>query len=137
MIRFVFVFFVFGTFSPLPPCSIATVAGNWPTNARPVLEKVNQSFVIFYVLYITIIVFAVIRVISATFLKDTLDAAQNDAENLVVERLRKKAQYVKKLEEVFMAIDQSGDGMCPWQQHLPPAHAQFFFFFVLCKCVDM
>jgi hypothetical protein len=24
------------------------------------------------------------------FLKDTLDAAQNDAENLVVERLRKK-----------------------------------------------
>jgi len=88
-----------------------TFAGNWPTNARPVLEKVNHSFVIFYVIYITIIVFAVIRVISATFLKDTLDAAQNDAENLVVERLRKKAQYVKKLEEVFMAIDQSGDGM--------------------------
>ncbi|CAE7329552.1 IRX7, partial [Symbiodinium necroappetens] len=88
-----------------------TFAGNWPTNARPVLEKVNHSFVIFYVIYITIIVFAVIRVISATFLKDTLDAAQNDAENLVVERLRKKAQYVKKLEEVFMAIDHSGDGM--------------------------
>ena len=93
-----------------------TFAGNWPTNARPVLEKVSQYFVIFYVLYITLIVFAVIRVISATFLKDTLDAAQNDAENLVVERLRKKAQYVRKLEELFAAMDHSGDGLRRGQQ---------------------
>lgn len=31
-------------------------AGNWPTNARPVLEKVNHAYVIFYLVYITIIV---------------------------------------------------------------------------------
>lgn len=36
--------------------------------------------------YITIIVFAVIRVIGAIFLRDTLDAAHNDAEHLVAER---------------------------------------------------
>ena len=36
--------------------------------------------------YITIIVFAVIRVIGALFLRDTLDAAHNDAESLVAER---------------------------------------------------
>ena len=40
---------------------------------------------IFFLVYVTIIVFAVIRVISAIFLKDTLDAAQNDAENLVLD----------------------------------------------------
>eukprot|EP00438_Fugacium_kawagutii_P012502 Skav212710 [mRNA] locus=scaffold113:89536:95923:- [translate_table: standard] len=73
-----------------------TFAGNWPTNARPVMEKVSHAFVIFFVLYITVIAFAVIRVISAVFLKDTLDAAQNDAEHLVVDRLRKKAEYVEK-----------------------------------------
>lgn len=28
--------------------------------------------------------------------QDTLDAAQNDAEHLVVDRLRKKAEYVEK-----------------------------------------
>eukprot|EP00438_Fugacium_kawagutii_P033210 Skav210555 [mRNA] locus=scaffold2699:59613:65460:- [translate_table: standard] len=60
-----------------------TFAGNWPTNARPVLDKVSQFFVIFYLLYVTIIVFAVIRVISAIFLKDTLDEANNDAQQLV------------------------------------------------------
>ena len=83
------------------------------------MAALHPALRIFYVLYITIIVFAVIRVISATFLKDTLDAAQNDAENLVVERLRKKAQYVRKLEEVFAAIDHSGDGLClGWICHM-------------------
>jgi len=88
-----------------------TFAGNWPTNVRPVLDRAGHGFVIFFVVYITIIVFAVIRVISAIFLKDTLDAANNDAEHLVVERLRKKAEYVEKLEQVFHAMDDAGDGM--------------------------
>eukprot|EP00435_Cladocopium_sp_Y103_P009886 s3202_g2.t1 len=89
-----------------------TFAGNWPTNVRPVLNKVSHFYVLFFVFYVTVITFAVIRVISAVFLKDTLDAAQNDAENLVVERLRKKDdEYVARLEAVFKAIDKAGDGM--------------------------
>ncbi|CAJ1370460.1 unnamed protein product [Effrenium voratum] len=82
-----------------------TFAGNWPVNARPVMEKVSHGFVVFFLVYVTIIVFAVIRVIGAVFLKDTLDAAQNDAEALVTERMTKRAQYVKKLESVFRAMD--------------------------------
>mmetsp|Transcript_72953 Transcript_72953/g.170948 ORF Transcript_72953/g.170948 Transcript_72953/m.170948 type:complete len:641 (+) Transcript_72953:73-1995(+) len=88
-----------------------TFAGNWPTSARPVLDKVSHIYILFFVPYITVVVFAVIRVISAVFLKDTLDAAQNDAEQLVVDRLRKKAEYVAKLESIFMAIDDTGDGI--------------------------
>ena len=45
------------------------------------------------------------------FLKDTLEAAQNDAEQLVVERMHKKAAYIEQLEGVFRAIDTSGSGM--------------------------
>ncbi|CAE7722543.1 CATSPER1 [Symbiodinium sp. CCMP2592] len=81
-----------------------TFAGNWPTNVRPILDKVSHAFVIFYLLYITVIVFAVIRVISAIFLKDTLDEANNDAQHLVLDRMRKRAVYVERLEAVFHAI---------------------------------
>ncbi|CAJ1336913.1 unnamed protein product, partial [Effrenium voratum] len=88
-----------------------TFAGSWPTMARPVLEKVSHGFVCFYVLYITIIVFALIRVITAVFLKDTLDAAHNDAELRMAEGLRKKAEYVEKLAGIFQAIDETGDGL--------------------------
>ena len=55
-----------------------TFAGNWPTNARPIMDKVNRLFVLFFAVYITIIVFAALRVITAVFLRDTLDAARND-----------------------------------------------------------
>ena len=51
------------------------------------------------------------EVISAIFLKDTLDAANNDAEHLVRERLQSTRQYVDKLEAIFKAIDTTGDGM--------------------------
>ncbi|CAJ1460073.1 unnamed protein product [Effrenium voratum] len=93
-----------------------TFAGNWPTSARPVLDKVSHLFVIFFALYITIVVFAVIRVISAIFLKETFDAAANDAEQLVRDRLKMKAEYVDKLEGVFTAIDDTGDGMITEEQ---------------------
>ena len=42
--------------------------------------------------------------ISAIFLRETLEAANNDAEILVQERLRKKATYVRKLESVLAFI---------------------------------
>jgi len=88
-----------------------TFAGNWPSNVRPILEKVSHFFVLFFVLYITIVVFAAIRVITAVFLKDTLDAAQNDADHQLAESLKKKAQYVTKLEKFFETIDHGGNGM--------------------------
>ena len=45
------------------------------------------------------------------FLKDTLEAAQNDAEQLIVERMHQKASYIEQLEGVFRAIDATGTGM--------------------------
>eukprot|EP00434_Breviolum_minutum_P000639 symbB.v1.2.000559.t1/scaffold19.1/size443072/23 len=99
------------TFQAMYTLFEVTFAGNWPTSARPVLEKVSSYFVLFFVPYICIVVFAIIRVISAVFLKDTLDAAQNDAELLVIDRLRMKEKYVNRLEGIFRAIDESGNGL--------------------------
>ena len=40
--------------------------------------------------------------------KDTFDAAQNDAEQLVVDKLRLKSQYIAKLERTL------GEGWWRW-----------------------
>jgi len=93
-----------------------TFAGNWPTNARPVMEKADNIFALFFLVYITIIVFALIRVISAIFLKDTLDVVQNDAEHMAVTRLKKRNEDIAKLEGVFRAIDKSGTGLINEEQ---------------------
>ena len=44
----------------------------------------------------------VIRIITAVFLRETLEAANNDAELMVQERLLQNARYVKKLEGSLM-----------------------------------
>ena len=88
-----------------------TFAGNWPTRARPLLEDVDHRYAIFFIIYVTFIVFAVIRIITAVFLRETLEAANNDAELMVQERLLQNARYVKKLEGIFAAMDDSGDGV--------------------------
>eukprot|EP00435_Cladocopium_sp_Y103_P016654 s1417_g4.t1 len=85
-----------------------TMAGNWPTN---VLEYVNHAYVIFFVGYITVVVFAIIRVITAIFLSQTLEAANNDVEVMIQERMRKKSMFVEQLQGIFEAIDESGDGL--------------------------
>eukprot|EP00435_Cladocopium_sp_Y103_P029742 s1417_g7.t1 len=81
------------------------------TETGPILESVDHKFAIFYVIYVTFIVFAVIRIITAVFLRETLEAANNDAEMMVQERLLQNARYVKKLEGIFAAMDESGDGL--------------------------
>ncbi|CAE7863474.1 NOV [Symbiodinium microadriaticum] len=107
-----------------------TFAGNWPTNARPIMDKVNRLFVLFFAVYITIIVFAALRVITAVFLRDTLDAARNDDEALITERLRSKSKYLEKLEDVFEAIDSAHNGTISEKQlaeilAIPKAAAYF------------
>lgn len=87
-----------------------TFSGSWPSFTRPVIDKVHAAMVIFFVVYITVVAFGLIRVITAVFLKATLDAAADDAEHLMTERLVKKEQYARKLEAIFGAIDEEGDG---------------------------
>jgi len=88
-----------------------TFAGSWPSLTRPVVETVDAGYAGFFLLYITVIAFGLIRVITAVFLKDTLDAANNDAELQLSEKMQKKAEYAAKLEGIFSAIDSSGDGI--------------------------
>merc|ERR1712023_349705 len=61
----------------------------------------------FYVICIT---FAVVRVITAIFLKETLQEAAKDQELVVEEKLRQKEAYVEKLKYVFEHADADGEG---------------------------
>ncbi|CAK9022614.1 Sodium channel protein type 5 subunit alpha [Durusdinium trenchii] len=59
-----------------------------------------------------VVFFPVIRVITAIFLSQTLEAANNDVDLMMIqERIRKKSIFVEQLEGIFQAIDESGDGL--------------------------
>mmetsp|Transcript_32832 Transcript_32832/g.83062 ORF Transcript_32832/g.83062 Transcript_32832/m.83062 type:complete len:748 (+) Transcript_32832:108-2351(+) len=83
-----------------------TFSGGWPNYARKLVEDVNPLFALFWAVYVSCIIFAMTRIISALFLKETLQTAQKDAE----------MQTARKLANVFSAADTSGDGRITMQE---------------------
>lgn len=93
-----------------------TLAGCWPRYFRPLIENISGWYVLFSVLYITLVVFAIIRIITALFLKETLTIAGNDAEMMVNEQMKKTKAYVGKLQKVFEAVDVAKAGKLTLQE---------------------
>lgn len=87
-----------------------TLSGCWPNYFRPLIEKVNGLYSIFAIWYISVVVFAVIRIITAIFLKQTLSVAANDADMVAIEQKAQHHHTIQKLAKVFKRIDTSGDG---------------------------
>jgi len=88
-----------------------TFSGGWPKYARPLVEEVSPFYCIFFVCYIGGVHFAIIRIVSALFLKETLRIAADDAELQVQQRMKEKEAFARKLRDLFDRTDQSGDGL--------------------------
>lgn len=87
-----------------------TFSGCWPNYARVLVEDVSSLYVIFFAIYIAGVVFALTRIITAIFLKDTMAIANNDADMQIQMKIKEKRTYATKLQQFFEEIDTSGDG---------------------------
>jgi len=87
-----------------------TFSGCWPTYARPLIEDVSPWYGVFFILYVTFIVFTLIRIIYALLLKDTMQAAASDADQVIQEKMAQTKQLIRTLEDFFHEADTSGDG---------------------------
>merc|ERR1719336_1293902 len=63
-----------------------TFSGGWPNYSRRIVEEVGWGYSFFFCGYAICVVFAITRVISALFLKDTMQGAANDAEMMIAEK---------------------------------------------------
>merc|ERR1712241_100935 len=95
----------------------ATFSGCWPSYIQEVLQ-VHMGYYLFFYLYVTGVIFAVTRIISALFLKDTLQSAANDTDMRVQETMQQRKKYLDKLDELFVLLDVSGDGRLTFDEFL-------------------
>jgi membrane protein implicated in regulation of membrane protease activity len=65
---------------------------------RVLYEEVNPLFLLFFVLYVCVVTFAVVRVITAMFLKATLSASDSDEQDTAREKSEQWSNYVRSLE---------------------------------------
>ncbi|CAK9045815.1 unnamed protein product [Durusdinium trenchii] len=87
-----------------------THSGSWPARVRPVIEKVNAWYALPFLGYITLVVFAVIRIVTALFLKETLESSANDADIAMESQSHEAAKLNQKLEALFRAMDEDEGG---------------------------
>jgi len=87
-----------------------TFSGCWPNYSRSLINDISVWYRVFFIIYVSLVVFAMLRIITALFIKETLQAAASDAGFMINEKLKERNGYMEKLREVFHALDESGDG---------------------------
>merc|ERR1719421_715011 len=89
----------FGTFprACFSMFEITIALGAWSKIARPLVEDVSPMFGVFFVTYVFGVTFAIMRIVTAIFLKETLKAAQADDEMMLRRQLEKEGEYVDQL----------------------------------------
>merc|ERR1719281_2167513 len=75
---------------------------------RRLYEEVHPLFGIFFVCYVCVVTFAVVRVITAMFLKATLSASDTDEQATAREKSEKWTEYVRSLGPSLATYDSSG-----------------------------
>lgn len=105
------VYLYFGTFarSFMTMFEITLAVGTWGRGGRIIIHKVGSYYIFFYLAYLCLVSFALIRVIAAIFLKETLAAAAKDNDMLMAE-MNQNPLYLNSMWQMFSNLDRNGNG---------------------------
>eukprot|EP00927_Polykrikos_kofoidii_P005717 TRINITY_DN12270_c0_g2_i1.p1 TRINITY_DN12270_c0_g2~~TRINITY_DN12270_c0_g2_i1.p1 ORF type:complete len:560 (-),score=58.82 TRINITY_DN12270_c0_g2_i1:23-1672(-) len=110
------VYSYFGTFTLSWLTMHEIFLANWVPPCRLLMTNVSEYYSVFFITYRCIIGFAVLNVINAVFVQQTMKVATADQEILILHKQRAKEDYVRKLNVLFGQLDASGDGTVSWDE---------------------
>merc|ERR550514_2509598 len=98
----------FGRFSHsmITVWEITLATGAWAKTGRLLIFNVSEWYVLFFVPYVWAVSFAILKVVSALFIKETLHAAASDPEVALVKRKKKTAKEHEMLRMLFDEADE-------------------------------
>lgn len=102
----------FGSFarSYMTMFEITLAPGTWGKPGRAVIHKVGSYYTFFFWVYVNLISFAIIRVIAAIFLKETLSAAARD-QDIHMANINRDPKYINTIRNIFNSMDEDGNGI--------------------------
>lgn len=110
------VFRYYGTFTGTFLTMFEVLLANWAPPARILVDYVSDWFVYVFVVYRCVVGFAVLNVVSAVFIQQTMKVAQADQELILKQRLRSEQAYAAKMREFFDKLDTDSTGFLTWQE---------------------
>jgi len=106
----------FGTFSRTFLTMFEVLFANWAIPARICVENVGEGFIYIFIFYRCLVGYAVLNVVSAVFVQQTMKVAQQDQEYMMNLKQKQAEAYAQKLKRFFMTLDSSGDGLVSWDE---------------------
>lgn len=104
------VFLLYGTFSRTFLTMFEVLFANWGPACRVLMENVSEWFSVFFLFYRCILGFAVLNIINAVFVQQTMKTASSDEEIAFKQKEKDIQSYTRKVKKLFQTMDASGDG---------------------------
>mmetsp|Transcript_64925 Transcript_64925/g.152721 ORF Transcript_64925/g.152721 Transcript_64925/m.152721 type:complete len:580 (-) Transcript_64925:299-2038(-) len=106
----------YGTFSIAVLTLFEVFFANWSPACRVLVENISEWYSLLFLIYRCGIGFAVINVVNAVFVQQTLNVAKGDEEVLFLEKQKSEEKYFKTVAKTFEHLDTSGDGLLTWAE---------------------
>jgi hypothetical protein len=87
---------------------ISIWGGTWGRCGRVIIFSVSRNYAVFFIAYLAFVSFAIIRVISSLFIKDTLASAAKEAE-VAMQETNTSPEYISLLWTLFNDLCMNGD----------------------------
>lgn len=100
----------YGTYTGSLLSMFEVTFASWMPICRFLYHNVDEKFAIFFMSYKLVMGIAVVRIIYGVFLHVTFSCAASDDEALIAKKQREAGKYAKKMNKLFNALDQEGDG---------------------------
>ncbi|CAE7352898.1 unnamed protein product [Symbiodinium sp. CCMP2456] len=104
------VFRYYGTFTRTYLTTFEIMFANWAPSCRVLVDNISEWFTVFFLVYRCIFGFAVLNVVSAVFIQQTMKTASSDEELAFRQKEKDIMLYNRKVKKLFQSIDSSGDG---------------------------
>merc|ERR1712137_1521360 len=85
--------------------------GNWTPCTRLLMESVNEWYGGLILIYRFVVGFAMVKVITGVFLRETFRVAGMNDELMIVEKARASTKQQQKMQTFLSKIDSSDDGL--------------------------
>mmetsp|Transcript_89865 Transcript_89865/g.159879 ORF Transcript_89865/g.159879 Transcript_89865/m.159879 type:complete len:421 (-) Transcript_89865:78-1340(-) len=120
----------FGTFSRTMLTMFEILFANWSPVCRLLIDRISEGFAAFFLIYRCVISFAVINVVNAVFVQQTLKTASSDEELAFRTKQRDQLKYAAKVRKLFASVDVSDDGSINFEEFSELVHSPMLKFWM-------
>jgi len=89
---------------------------SWGDIYYPIRDEMPAFYALLFLMYVTFCVYAMINIITASFVTCAVDTAQNEKEMRIRDKLAQKKEYMEAMQQMFKDMDYDGSATISYKE---------------------